>query len=246
MSNYSLKRFIKSTLRLESYVAHYRLMSLFPSYLHQVAIGLLLSDGSIERPTRTGGARLSVILGINSLPYLLHLFNLFEPYIDSGFSISEVYNKKTGKYYETTRFKTGMMPIFVYYHDMFYYYDEVAQKYIKRVPLNIDSLMTPVVLANLIMGDGNLKRGEEMIRIYTNSFTKLEVEKLAFAITSKLNIRTKAVHDRNGQYILIINKLQLNAVRTLIESYMHPSMLYKLGMCAGTVGFNYKNILDQI
>jgi hypothetical protein len=43
MSNYSLKRFIKSTLRLESYVANYRLMSIFPPYLHQVAIGLLLS-----------------------------------------------------------------------------------------------------------------------------------------------------------------------------------------------------------
>lgn len=219
-------------------------MSIFPPYLHQVAIGLLLSDGSIEKFTRTGGARLSVILGINSLPYLLHLYNLFEPYIDSGFSISEVYNRKTGKYYDTARFKTGMMPIFVYYHDMFYYYDEVAQRYIKRVPENIDSLMTPVVLANLIMGDGNLKGGEGIIRIYTNSFTRLEVEKLA--ITSKLNIRTKAVHDRNGQYILTINKLQLNAIRTLIESYIHPSMLYKLGMCGGTVGFNYKNILDQI
>lgn len=38
MSNYSLKRFIKSTLRLESYVAHYRLMSIFPPYLHQVML----------------------------------------------------------------------------------------------------------------------------------------------------------------------------------------------------------------
>jgi LAGLIDADG DNA endonuclease family len=156
-------------------VTHYRLMSIFPPYLHQVAIGLLLSDGSIERPTRTGGARLSVILGINSLPYLLHLYNLFEPYIDSGFSISEVSNKKTGKSYDTARFQTGMMPIFVNYHDMFYYYDEVAQRYIKRVPENIDSLMTPVVLANLIMGDGNLKGSEGIIRIYTNSFTRLEV-----------------------------------------------------------------------
>ena len=54
-----------------------------------------------------------------------------------------MYNKKTGKYYDTARFKTGMMPIFVYYHDMFYYYDEVAQRYIKRLPENIDSLMTP-------------------------------------------------------------------------------------------------------
>lgn len=102
------------------------------------------------------------------MPYLLHLYNLFEPYIDSGFSISEVYNNKTGKSYDTARFKTGMMPIFVYYHDMFYNYDENAQRYIKRLPENIDSLMTPVVLANLIMGDGNLKGGEGIIRIYTS------------------------------------------------------------------------------
>jgi hypothetical protein len=72
---------------------------------------------------------------------------------------------------------------------------------VKILPENIDSLMTPVVLAHLIMGDGNLKKGEGIIRIYTNSLTKLEVEKLAITITSKLDIRTKAVHDRNGQYI---------------------------------------------
>jgi hypothetical protein len=90
-------------------------MSILPPYLHQVAIGLLLSDGSIERPTRTGGARLSVILGFDTLPYLLHLYNLFEPYIDRGFLMSDVYNKKTGKYYTTVRFKTGMMPVFVCY-----------------------------------------------------------------------------------------------------------------------------------
>jgi hypothetical protein len=221
-------------------------MSILPPYLHQVAIGLLLSDGSLERPSRTGGARLSVILGVGTLPYLLHLFNLFEPYIDKGgVTLSDVYNKKTGKYYSTARLKTVMMPVFVYYHDMFYRLDENTQRYVKRLPEDIDSLMTPVVLAHLIMGDGNLK-GEGIIRIYTNSFTKIEAEKLAVTITSKLDIKTKAVHDRNGQYILTINKSQLGKVRTLIESYMHPSMLYKLGICGGTVGFNYKKISDQI
>lgn len=39
--------------------------------------------------------------------------------------------------------------------------------------------MSPVVLAHLIMGDGNLKLLDEIIHIYTNSFTKGEVELLS-------------------------------------------------------------------
>lgn len=107
------------------------------------------------------------------MPYLTHLFKLFEPLTDSGVSQIEVKDKKTGKSYTTVRFKTVMLPLFVYYYQLFYSIDEVTQKYVKRVPENIRSLMTPVVLAHLIMGDGNLKTGDNIIRIYTNSFTKL-------------------------------------------------------------------------
>jgi hypothetical protein len=101
----------------------------------------------VERPTKTGGARLSVILGIDTLPYLTHLYKLFEPFTDSGISHIEVKDKRTGKSYTTVRFKTTMLPLFVYYHQMFYIIDEVTQRYAKRVPEKIDSMMTPVVLA---------------------------------------------------------------------------------------------------
>lgn len=154
MSEYSLKRFIKKTLRLDPTLQKLRLMCVLPSYLDQVVIGLLLSDGSVERPTKTGGARLSVILGIDTLPYLTHLYKLFEPLTDSGISHTKVKDKRTGKSYTTVRFKTTMLPLFVYYHQMFYIIDEVTQRYVKRVPEKIDSMMTPIVLAHLIMGDG--------------------------------------------------------------------------------------------
>ena len=155
MSEYSLKRFIKRTLRLDPALQKYRLMSVLPSYLDQVVFGLLLSDGSVERPTRTGGARLSVIFGINTLPYLTHLFKLFASLTDSGILHIKVKDKITGKSYTTVRFKTVMEPLFVYYYELFYCIDEVTQRYVKRVPENIASWMTPVVLAHLIMGDGN-------------------------------------------------------------------------------------------
>lgn len=94
MSEYSLKRFIKRTLRLSPALQELRLLSVLPSHLEQVVVGLLLSDGSIERPSKTGGARLSVILGISTLPYLNHLFELFESLTDSGISQVEVKDKK--------------------------------------------------------------------------------------------------------------------------------------------------------
>jgi len=55
MSEYSLKRFINRTLKLDISKQQYRLSNKLPSYLDQVLIGLLLSDGSLERPSKTGG-----------------------------------------------------------------------------------------------------------------------------------------------------------------------------------------------
>ena len=44
------------------------------------------------------------------------------------------------------------------------------------LPENIDSLMTPVVLAHLIMGDGNLKGGEGIILVCYINWICVEVK----------------------------------------------------------------------
>lgn len=80
---------------------------------------------------------------------------------------------------------------------MFYVFDEKLQKIIKIVPYNREDIISPVVLAHLIRGDGNIKPNDKIIRIYTNSFSKQDVERLAKAITNKLGIVTKAVYERN-------------------------------------------------
>ena len=92
---------------------------------------------------------------------------------------------------------------------MFYKLNENTNKFTKVIPDNIEELITPVVLAHLIMGDGNLKPKDNILRIYTNSFTKQDVERLAEAITNKLGIVTRVVHDRNEQFMLVISKDQL-------------------------------------
>jgi LAGLIDADG DNA endonuclease family len=55
---------------------------------------------------------------------------------------------------------------------MFYKFDDELNRYVKIVPKDIDNLMTPVVLAHLIMGDGNLKK---LIILYV--FTPIVLQK---------------------------------------------------------------------
>lgn len=111
------------------------------------------------------------------------------------------------------------MSIFNYYHDLFYKKDNTTWKYRKIVPSNIKSLMNPIVLAYLIMTDGNFDKSRNRIRIYTNSYSKLEVEKLAKSIELKLDIYVGVLHDRKDQWILTIGAQQLDKLRSLVKPH---------------------------
>jgi hypothetical protein len=57
-----------------------------------------------------------------------------------------------------TNYRLKSLPIFVHYYVMFYKLNENGNKYIKIVPQNIIEFMNPIVLANLIMTDGNFDK----------------------------------------------------------------------------------------
>jgi len=106
-----------------------------------------------------------------------------------------------------------------------------------------------ISLAHLIMGDGNFLSEKNIIRIYTNSFNKEDVILLSNIINENLGIKNKVVHDRNSQYIIIIEKDNVNLTREITLPYMHPSMLYKLGIKINSIfnnKFDYINIIKDI
>nr|WVH37975.1 LAGLIDADG endonuclease [Fomes fomentarius] len=113
---------------------------------------------------------------------------------------------------------------------MFYKFNHLTNKYVKIVPDNILDLMDPIVLAYLIQGDGNFDKSRNRVRIYTNSYHKLEVENLALAIKTKLNIYTEKLHDRKDQWILTIGANNLDLLRKIVIPYFHPTMYYRLGL----------------
>ncbi len=131
--------------------------------------------------------------------------------------------------------KTRSLPIFLEYYNMFYEFNQDSKKNVKIIPTNIDDLTgcaatCSIVLAYLILTDGNFDKGRNRVRIYTNSYTKEEVERLALSINNNLGIYTGVLHDRNNQWILTIGAKYLNLLRDNVSKHFHKSMLYRIGL----------------
>lgn len=149
------------------------LNTLLPGSLNSVLIGTLLGDGFIYRSSPTRNSRFEMSFGQHSRLFAEKMGELFKDFINNP--IKAVNITLRGKIYENFRLKTSTLPVFNQYHDMFYKWDSEKGKYVKVVPENILEFMDPIVLAYLIMCDGNFDKGRNRVRIYTNSFTKEEV-----------------------------------------------------------------------
>jgi hypothetical protein len=208
-----------------------------PENLHSIFIGIMLGDGHIYKSSLTSNSRFEMSFGKDRQLFSTWIGNLFKDYSNTGIKIIPIINNNTSFFDIMTnnisynfRFKTKMLVIFNYYHSIFYVPINESWKFKKIIPHNILDLMNPTVLAYLIMTDGNFDKSRNRIRIYTNSYSKEEVEKLAEAINIKLNISVGVLHDRKDQWILTIGAKQLKLLREIVIPHFEPSMLYRIGI----------------
>jgi hypothetical protein len=203
---------------------------MLPGNLHSILIGIMLSDGSLYRSSPTANVRFEMSFGENYKSLALHIGDLFKEYMSNPVKPIEI--KGVNKVYTNYRLKTKSLSIFNQYYEMemFYKLNPEKNKYTKIIPLNIFDLTDPIVLAYLIQGDGNFDKVRNRVRIYTNSYTKEEVENLALAINKKLSIYSGVLHDRKDQWIITIGANNLDLLRKTVSLHFHSSMLYRLGL----------------
>ena len=201
---------------------------ILPQQLNSILIGIMLSDGGMYRSSPTANVRFEMSFGEKYKSLAFHIGELFKDYMSNPVKPIEIKGKN--KVYINYRLKTKTLPVFNSYFEMFYKFNHLTNKYVKIVPDNIIDLMDPIVLAYLIQGDGNFDQSRNRVRIYTNSYQKQEVENLALAIQTKLNIYTAILHDRKDQWILSIGAKNLDLLRKIVIPYFHLTMLYRLGL----------------
>ncbi len=97
---------------------------------------------------------------------------------------------------------------------------------VKRVPIEVlETEFTELSLAIWVMDDGSADGSQ--LRLNTQSFTIEEVEALRLFLRAKLGLDTRLNIDKGKPRLRFSAGSMENLVK-LIESNMHPSMLYKL------------------
>lgn len=115
-------------------------------------------------------------------------------------------------------------------------YDLFYADGVKRIVPELINYLTPMSLAFLIMDDGGWVAGSKSVIISTSNFTLEEVELLAQIFKTKFGLDctvqklSKTKNPSKDKYSLYIKVASLPRLKELVLPYMHPSMLYKLGL----------------
>lgn len=204
-------------------------MNILLENLNSILIGIMLGDGYIYRSSSTSNCRFEMSFGYKYKEFAESIGEYFKEYI-IGIPIKTLKIKGKNKNYINFRLKTKSLPVFNWYYDMFYQFNPEKNKFVKIIPKNIEINLNPIILAYLIMTDGNIDKNRNRVRIYTNSYKKEEVQILANAIYNKLGIYAGIFYDRKDQWIITIGAKQLLLLREITLPYFESSMLYRIGL----------------
>jgi hypothetical protein len=203
----------------------------FSIYLKQVIHGLMLGDGHLHKKKNTNNnPYYTQTFGQHYELFAKHIFETFKDFCTAkGFYSYLVQSGKDSPFYMRYIVRTVSNSEWNFFYNIYYQVNSLG-KTIKIIPSNIEKILTPIVLAYFIMGDGNFHKVHKIIRLCTNSFTKKEVELLSAAIFNKFGIKSRLEHVRNNQYILVFPKSQVPFLQEVVKDYMIPSMLYRIGL----------------
>ena len=200
----------------------------------QILVGCLLGDSHLNKRTTCS---LSFTNSIKTLDYLTYkkdcfgsLFDTYRKTKNSRHTLKRV--KSIG---EIGRFSSKEVISLNEFRD--FKYCKINTSYTKVNEELLNKYLTPISLAFFIMDDGSISTYEckksdkinDYIYLHTEAFD-LETNNLIIAaIKNKFDIQGKVC--RNKQYYYIsFDSLNTSKLINLVKDYIHPTMLYKLGL----------------
>jgi hypothetical protein len=196
----------------------------------QIMHGLLLGDGHIYKKNNNNNPSFTQTFGQHSELFAKYVYENFKEFCTpKGFYSYKVQSGLNSPFYQRFIVRTRSLIVFQEFYDMYYITNNLG-KNIKKLPLDIENLLTPIILANFVMSDGNYHKTKHIIRLCTNNFTKEEVQSLSTAILKKYNIKNSLEHVRKEQYIIRIRKTEVYKLQDIVKPHIIPSMLYRIGL----------------
>jgi len=188
-------------------------------YQFFVAVGLLLSDGWIEFPSRESYARIKFEQSLDKFEYFWNVYNVLSPYCASYPHLKN--RLLNGKLFYSLRLQTRSLPSFSKLSHLF------IRDGVKIVPDDIYNLLNPVALAHWIQGDGACHK-DAGLNLCTDNFSIPDVVRLMNVLMVRYRLDCSMHKHRTGQYRIYIKKHSMGELRTVVKQHMVPSMLYKI------------------
>ena len=201
----------------------------FTQQQKEVIIGTLLGDSTIR--TSKANFCLKFEQKYSQIDYLIHLHEIFEPFVGTGPKLRIIRNAFHKDYGVSCWFRTYAHIKFKYYENIFYKID-ADRKRRKIVPKNIHKLLTPRVLAYWFMDDGSYYAKKKWYYcLNTQGFTFSEQKVLRDALKRcfnlDFNVAINLVKNKKKYYRLEIQSKSNDSFKKLIEPYVLPSFQYK-------------------
>jgi len=159
----------------------------FTDIQNEVLIGLMLGDGCLFKRTPGSNAHLTVNRAIFDIEYLDYNYKIFQNLCKSGVKLHKWNDTYFGGVKISCQFGSRSLPCFTKKHDLWY------KNRVKIIPESFtQDWLTDLVLAIWFLDDGTCAVQTQnpdklAIRLYTNCFSKDEVELLRKYLSLKLN-----------------------------------------------------------
>ena len=192
----------------------------FPPFHYSVIIGLILSDAGLSFSNKIAkNALLRFEQSLAHSRYFYFVFFILSHYCEN----LPLYRlrKRGEKSHWSIEIVTRAFPCLTKLYYLFY------KEGVKVIPENIYELLTPVALAHVIMGDGSAQR--HGLIICTDSHTIPEVVRLINVLMIRYGLDCTLRFHTPSQPRIYIKQRSMAKLQTIVEPYINPSLLYKIG-----------------
>ncbi len=184
---------------------------------HDILVGTILGDLYMQQIGKSS----RLVFEQKNKEYLYHLYEQFQTWTRTPPKERKQQRLSSSEIKSTWYFSTLSHPEIQNYRVKFYTNGK------KTIPSTISDCLTPRSLAYWFMDDGTYNQG--YYSLATCSFTLDEQKILLDALATKFNLVAKS-YGKNHQNIYFPASNNSNILfRNIIEPYLVPSMLYKLG-----------------
>ena len=218
--------YVKSTKGIKRLSQSERRTIFLPNNIEEALVGIMLSDGHIQRRSLTANGRFIFYQSgkIEKRPYFELVYNLFKVYCTKNyeFHLKTWIDKNTNQEYSSISFATMQLPYFTKIYSLWYKNGK------KRVPFDIKESLTPLGLAHWIMGDGSRHNLGLHLSVYAFSYEEVEI--LIDILKTKFNFKC-SVHKLSSignKPRIYIWEESMVKLRLLVSPFIIPSMLYKI------------------